>query len=172
MVGIFFLLISIYFVVSYNRLTSDRQNVIEAWSGIDVQLKRRHDLIPNLVQLVNAYATYEKNTLEELTQLRTRFLAIGPNDISAKSDVEQQIQKHLDSVVAIAEKYPDLKANTNYLKLQDELTETEDQIASARRIYNSNTADYNTRVMIFPNNLIAPLFHFTPYGFFQNDATA
>lgn len=166
---LFFAFIVVCVIYLYNRLISSKQNVAEAWSGIDVQLKRRHDLIPNLVNLVKGYATYEKNLFEQITELRTKALSLNTDDIKGKSSVETDIEKSLKSIIAIAESYPDLKANTTYLELQEALTETEDQIASARRIYNSNAADYNTIVLSFPTNLLASLFHFSPSSYFQNE---
>src|SRR3989344_9035637 len=136
---LFIILLCIYF---YNRLISSKQNVHEAWSGIDVQLKRRHDLIPNLVQAVQGYAKHEEQLFKHIAEERSKALALPQSDVSELSRVEKEIAIYLRSILAIAESYPQLKANENFLKLQTELTETEDQIASARRIYNSNVADY------------------------------
>jgi len=166
---LFFVLIVVYVIYLYNRLISSRQNVTEAWSDIDVQLKRRHDLIPNLINLVKGYATYEKNLFEQISALRTKALSLNTNDITRKSAVETDIEKSLKSLIAVAESYPDLKASKTYLELQEALTKTEDQIASARRIYNSNAADYNTLVLSFPTNLLARLFGFIPSSYFQSE---
>jgi LemA protein len=163
------LIIGLWVIISFNKLNSRKQLVSEAWSDIDVQLKRRHDLIPNLIGLVQEYAAHEKSLFTEVTQLRSQAMTLGTNDISARSEVEKELESNLKSLLAVAEAYPDLKANTNYLKLQQELTDTEDEIASARRIYNSNVADYNTLVLSFPGNIIAVAAHFTTAGFFQND---
>lgn len=166
---LFIALIIILAIYFYNRLVSSKQNVAEAWSGIDVQLKRRHDLIPNLVNLVKGYATYEKNLFEQISKLRTKALSLNTDDIKGKSLVETDIEKNLKSLFAVAESYPDLKASKAYLELQEALTETEDQIASARRIYNSNAADYNTLVLSFPTNLLARFFSFSLSSYFQNE---
>lgn len=163
---VFIVFLAVYF---YNRLVSLKQNVTEAWSDIDVQLKRRYELIPNLVNTVKGYATHEKNLFTQIAELRTKALSLNPNDIKGKSGVETEIEKSLKSILAIAESYPDLKASANYLKLQETLSETEDQIASARRIYNSNAADYNTLVLSFPANLLAGLFGFGQCSFFQSE---
>lgn len=165
----FIALIIISAVYFYNRLVSSKQNVAEAWSGIDVQLKRRHDLIPNLVDLVRGYAAYEKNLFEQISELRTKALSLNTGDIKGKSLIETDIEKNLKSIFAVAESYPDLKASKTYLGLQEALMETEDQIASARRIYNSNAADYNTSVLSFPTNLLARIFSFNLSSYFQNE---
>lgn len=155
-------------VFGFNRLNTLKQTVDETWSDVNVQLKRRHDLIPNLVATVQGYAKHETNLFDAVTKLRTQAMELTTSDITAKSNVEQELATNLKSVVALAENYPDLKANTNFLKLQDELTETEDEIASSRRIFNTSVADYNTTVKSFPTNLIAQAAHFTPASFFQN----
>lgn len=157
-------LLALYF---YNRLVSVKQNVYQAWAGIDVQLKRRHDLIPNLVQVVQGYAKHEEQLLKHVTVERSRALSLTQSDILKLSRVEKEINASLHSILLLAESYPQLKANENFLKLQTDLTETEDQIASARRIYNSNVADYNTLIISFPVNIIATLGHFSPMPFFQ-----
>lgn len=164
LVGI--VLVYIYF---YNRLISAKQNAHEAWSGIDVQLKRRHDLIPNLVQVVKGYAKHEEKLFRQITEERTKALSLPKSDVKGISSVEKEIDSTLRSILAIAEAYPDLKANENFLKLQSQLAETEDQIASARRIYNSNTADYNTLINSFPVNIIAGLSNLSALPFFQKD---
>jgi len=158
-------LIYIYF---YNRLISAKQNAHEAWSGIDVQLKRRHDLIPNLVNVVQGYAKHEEKLFKEIAEERTKALSLPKSDVKGLSGIEKEIDTSLHSILAIAEAYPDLKANEQFLKLQVQLTETEDQIASARRIYNSNTADYNTLINSFPANITAGLSNFSPLTYFQH----
>jgi LemA protein len=160
-----FILLTLYF---YNKIVSSKQNVHEAWAGIDVQLKRRHDLIPNLVQVVQEYATHEKQLFTTIAEERQKALLLSEPNISKLSQIEEEINKSVRSIFAVAEAYPELKANENFLKLQTELTETEDQIASARRIYNSNVADYNTLISIFPSNIVAGVSHFSPLPFFQN----
>lgn len=158
------ILIPFYF---YNKLVSSRQNVREAWSGIDVQLKRRHDLIPNLVQTVQGYAKHEEQLFNDITEERAKALSLSGSNMSRLAEIEDELGKSIKSLLAVAEAYPDLKANENFLKLQTELSETEDQIASARRIYNSNVADYNTLIGVFPVNIIAGIFHFSESAFFQ-----
>lgn len=163
---IFLIIFNIYF---YNKIVSAKQNVNEAWSGVDVQLKRRDDLIPNLVEIVRSYASYEKSLFEQIAAARSQALSVGQNDIVGRSLAERAVEANLRSLLAIVEAYPKLKANEEYLKLQDELSSTEDQIASARRIYNSNTADYNTLILTFPNNIVAWWGRFKPANFFQNE---
>lgn len=143
-----------------------RQKVQEAWSDIDVQLKRRTDLIPNLVTTVKAYARHEEALFTHITNLRTHALTV--NELSQKAAVEKELDTTIKHLFAVAEGYPELKANENFLKLQDEMVETEDQIASARRIYNNNTSYYNTRISIFPNNVFAGILGFKHQEFFQN----
>lgn len=156
------------FLILYNSLTASRQKVQEAWADVDVQLKRRHDLIPDLVETVKGYEKFEKNLLEQITQIRTKALDVN-NSIAEKSAVEDQLEKSLHSLFAVAENYPDLKASEDFLRLQTELTHTEDEIASARRIYNANTASYNISLNQFPTRFIAKLFHFESASYFQNN---
>ncbi|MDO8609696.1 MAG: LemA family protein, partial [bacterium] len=159
--------IGLYVVYIYNKLIFLKQNVIEAWSGIDVQLKRRYDLIPNLVALVEKYVDHEKNTLKLIVELRNQAMGLDNSHLQEKYILEKQIHEQLQSIFILSESYPELKANTMFLKLQEELVETEDQIASSRRIYNSNTADYNTYVNTFPSNIIASIMNFHSVQFFQ-----
>ena len=172
MILIFILIILIVigvYVYSFNKLNSLNQHVTESWSDIDVQLKRRQDLIPNLIKVVQGYAAHEKNLMEELTLMRTKALTVDKDNLKEKASVEENLGDKTKSLLAVAENYPDLKANTEFLNLQKELSETEDEIASSRRIYNSNVAEYNTAVSTVPTNLIASLHHFTPKDFFQKD---
>jgi len=141
----------------------------EAWADIDVQLKRRYDLIPNLVNTVKGYATHETEAFENVTKARSA--AMGAGTLSDKGQAEATLAGALKSVFAIAEAYPDLKANQNFLSLQNELTDTEDKIQAARRFYNGNVRDLNTSIQVFPGNLIAGTFHFSAMEFFQLDAT-
>lgn len=166
-VGILVLLLFFIPLYFYNKLISSKQNVKEAWSGIDIQLNRRHDLIPNLVRVVKQYTKHEDELFKHVTEERSKALSVSPSDTSGLSVVEKELDKSVRSLIAVAENYPDLKANENFLKLQTELSETEDQIASSRRIYNSNVADYNTLVGIFPANIIASMNNFQPAPFFQ-----
>jgi LemA protein len=155
----------VWLVVIYNRLVRDRNRVATAWSDIDVQLKRRYDLIPKLVTTVEAYARHERTTLATLTELRSRTRLI--DEIGAKGPIEQQIGSGLRQLIALAEAYPDLKADGNFLQLQRELTDIENQIQYARRYYNGAVRNLNTRIESFPDLLIAKAFRFTPQPFFE-----
>lgn len=161
------LIILIFVIVTYNSLIHLKQKVKEAWSDIEVQLKRRTDLIPNLVKTVKEYARHEEALLTHLTELRTH--ALESKDMIQKAAVEKEVETTLKHLFAVAEGYPELKANENFLKLQEELVETEDQIASARRIYNSNVSYFNTKVSIFPSNIVALFLGFKLMDFFQNE---
>jgi LemA protein len=140
----------------------------EAWADIDVQLKRRYDLIPNLVNTVKGYAAHESSAFENVT--KARAAAMGATSLADKGQAEATLAGALKSVFAIAEAYPDLKANQNFLSLQSELTDTEDKIQAARRFYNGNVRDLNTSIQAFPGNIIAGAFRFTAMEFFQLDA--
>ncbi len=152
----------------YNRLIQSRNKVDAAWSDIDVQLQRRHDLIPRLVTAVDHYAKYERATLEAVTALREQ--AMHTADIAARGEAEQQLGKQVGRLIALAEDYPDLKANENFLKLQAELVETEDYLQFARRYYNGSVRDYNTMTATVPSNIIASTFNFTEREFFQKSS--
>ncbi len=159
-------LIVIWLVLIYNGLVRLRNRAQEAYADIDVQLKRRYDLIPNLVEAVKGYAAHERNVLENVTNARAQAMqATGP----AKADAENQLSQTLKSLFAVAENYPQLKANENFAKLQDELTDTEDKIQAARRFYNGMVRDLNTKIQTFPSSLIAGSFGFKPMEFFGND---
>ena len=147
----------IYGIYIYNRLVRMRNWVREAWSQIDVQLKRRHDLIPNLVETVKGYAKHERETLERVIDARSRLLSGSPQERVA---ADNEIQQALKSIFALGEAYPDLKANQNFLQLQEELTTTENKVAYSRQLYNKTVADYNTLREQFPSNLIANMFNF------------
>jgi LemA protein len=155
-------------VVLYNRLVRSRNRVSTAWSDIDVQLQRRHDLIPQLVKAVDAYAKYEKATLEAVTELRAEAMRVV--DVNARGEAEQALGEGVSRLLALAESYPDLKANENFLKLQTELVETEDYLQFARRYYNGSVRDYNTMTETVPSNVVAGLFGFKPREFFQKTA--
>lgn len=155
-------------VVLYNRLVRSRNRVSTAWSDIDVQLQRRHDLIPQLVKAVDAYAKYEKATLEAVTELRAE--AMRRVDVTARGEAEQALSDGVSRLLALAESYPDLKANANFLRLQTELVETEDYLQFARRYYNGSVRDYNTMTETVPSNVVAGLFGFSPREFFQKTA--
>ncbi|RLD97501.1 MAG: LemA family protein [Aquificota bacterium] len=152
-------------VVIYNRMVKLRVMTDQAWSDVDVQLKRRHDLIPNLVETVKGYAAHEKSTLEEVVKARNvAVTAVSPED---KAQAENMLTRALRQLFALVENYPDLKANTNFLSLQEELAKIEEAIQQARRYYNAVTRDYNTTISVFPNSLVARQFNFTPKPFFQ-----
>ncbi len=152
-------------IAMYNGLIRLRNRVDEAWSDIDVQLKRRHDLIPNLISTVKGYAAHEKELFEKVTEARAR--AMGAGSATEKAEAENMLSGTLKSLFAVAENYPDLKANQNFLELQRELTDTEDKIQAARRFYNSNVLDFNTKVQVFPTNIMAGMLNFTKRDFFQ-----
>ena len=147
-----------YGVSIYNRLVKLKNLVQEAWSGIDVMLKKRYDLIPNLVETVKGYATHEKSTLENVT--RARNLAQGASSVEAKEAAEKTLNQAMMNLFAIAEQYPDLKANANFQQLQSELTEIEDDIEKSRRYYNGTVRENNTLVESFPSSIVAGMFNF------------
>ena len=155
-------------VVLYNRLIRSRNRVDTAWSDIDVQLQRRHDLIPRLVTAVDQYAKYERATLEAVTELRAE--AIRVTDVDARSKAEEELSTGVQRLIALAEKYPDLKASENFLNLQNELVETEDYLQFARRYYNGSVRDYNTMTETVPSNFIAGAFGFEARSFFQKSS--
>jgi LemA protein len=152
--------------VMYNRLVRQRNLLDEAWSGIDVQLKRRHNLIPNIVETVQGYMKYERKVFEEVTRLRSQ-LSEGNTTVQEKGKLENSITRTLKSIFALAEAYPDLKANQNFMELQNTLKETEEQIQLSRRYYNGAARNYNIMVQSFPNNIVASLFRFTKAEFFE-----
>jgi len=154
--------------LAYNGLVTTRTRTQEAYSDIDVQLKRRYDLIPNLVEAVKGYMTHEASVFQNVTNARTQAMqATG----AAKADAENQLSGTLKSLFAVAENYPDLKANQNFLSLQSELTDTEDKIQAARRFYNGMVRDLNTKIQVFPTNIFANMMGFTKMDFFGNDLT-
>ena len=155
----------LYWLFAYNGMVRSRNMVDEAWSGIDVQLKRRHDLIPNLVESVKGYAAHERGVLQAVTEARAKAMsAAGP---AAAGAAEGVLGQALGRLLAVAEAYPQLKATENFQQLQAELTNTEDQIAASRRIYNGNVQSYNTKIQVFPNSVIAGMGGFTPREFFE-----
>ena len=155
-------------IVSYNRFVSQRQLIKDAWANIDTELKRRYDLIPNLVETVKGYASHEKGVFEEVT--RARASAAGASgSAAAQAAAEGPLIQALGRLFAVAEAYPDLKANQNFLALQAELSNTEDRLQTARRFYNANVRDYNQRVKQFPSGVIANMFHFKEEEFFEVD---
>jgi len=154
-------------VAMYNGLIRGRNRVDEAWSDINVQLKRRYDLIPNLVETVKGYAAHEKVTLENVINARNRAMSVQDGPSNAKGEAENMLTGALKSVFALSEAYPDLKANQNFLELQRELTDTEDKIMASRRFYNGNVRDFNISLQVFPTNIINGLLKFKAYEFFQ-----
>jgi LemA protein len=155
--------IILWLVLAYNGLVRTRNRAQEAWSDIDVQLKRRYDLIPNLVESVKGYAGHEKTVFEDVTKARSQAMqATG----AAKAGAENALSGTLKSLFAVAENYPDLKANQNFLSLQNELTDTEDKIQAARRFYNGMVRDLNTKIQAFPTNLMASSLGFKSMDFF------
>lgn len=153
-------------IALYNRLIRLRNQCRESWSGIDTELKRRYDLIPNLVEVVKGYVRHEQDTLRAVTEARARAVASTGSPGSQAAD-ENALVGTMRQLLAVSERYPDLKANGQYLRLMGELTNTEDRIQAARRFYNANVRDYNTRIEVFPSNLIAGLFGFKPEEFFE-----
>lgn len=160
------LLVGIYIVI-YNGLQKSRVFVDESWSQIDVQLKRRNDLIPNLVETTKGYAKHEKSTLEDVVKLRDQLVNVPQGDHEEAMKLSNQITDSLKSIFALAEAYPDLKANQNFLKLQEELTNTENKIAYSRQLYNSSVASYDQKLLTFPSNLIAKIHGFTKIDYLE-----
>lgn len=157
--------VGLWLIITYNSLIRFRNRVDEAWSDIDVQLKRRYDLIPNLINTVKGYASHERQVLENVTEARSQAMqAEAPAD---KAQAENFLSDTLKSLFAVAENYPDLKANQNFLELQRELSDTENKIQASRRFYNGNVRDYNIKIQSFPTNLIVGIFSFTDREFFE-----
>ena len=159
------LVIVIWFVVMYNGLVTLRNVVKNAWAQIDVQLKRRHNLIPNLVETVKGYAAHEKDTLENVT--RARAAAVSAEGAGAQSQAEQMLTGALGRLMLVVEEYPDLKANQNFLALQEELTSTENKIGFARQAYNDSVMQFNTKIQTVPTNIVAGAFNFKEEEFFE-----
>ena len=157
----------LYAVVTFNRLVRARQMADEAWSGIDVQLKRRAELVPNLVEAVKGYAAHERGVLEEVTQLRGAAGRLRSDDVAGRAQVEIPMSAALGRLMALAENYPDLKASNNFLQLQRDLSALEDELQMARRYYNGATRNLNVLVQSFPSNLIAGLGGFRQRAFFE-----
>ena len=155
----------LWIIFIYNRLVTLRNRVKEAWSDIEVQLKRRYNLIPNLVETVKGYASHEKEVFEKVTQARTK--AIGAQNLKEKAIAENMLSNTLKSLFAVAENYPQLRSSENFQKLQEELTDTEDKIQAARRFYNGNVRDFNIKIESFPSNIIAKIFNFKKVEFFE-----
>lgn len=169
-VGLLLLVLVVLVIGIYNRLVTLRNRVDNAWSQIDVQLRRRYDLIPNLVETVKGYAAHERETLEKVTQARQ--LAMDAKTVAEQGQAENMLTSTLRSLFAVAEAYPDLKANQNFLMLQEELSGTESKIAYARQFYNDSVMTYNTTTQTFPSNLVAGVFGFTAREYFELDEAA
>jgi LemA protein len=157
------------FVGSYNGLVRLRNKIDAAWAQIDVQLKRRFDLIPNLVETVKGYAAHEKETFEGVTQARANAISAQSQGPAAAAQADNVLTGALKSLFAVAEAYPDLKANQNFLELQEELTSTEDKVSYARQFYNDTVRGYNTKIQSIPANIIAGAFHFEKREYFEAD---
>lgn len=166
LIAIIAVLLLIFFLM-YNSLVTSRVRISEASSQIDVQLKRRTDLIPNLVETVKGYAKHEKDVFENVTKARASLMSA--KSAKDKAQANNFLSDTLKSLFAVAENYPDLKASQNFMELQEELSDTENKIAYSRQFYNSNVMDYNTKLQTVPTNFIASLFHFQPAEFFAAD---
>ena len=163
------IILAIYVAVVYNGLVVGRNRVKEAFSDVNIQLKRRYDLIPNLVETVKGYASHESQTLEKVIQARNMAMAAQKGDLKEQAKAENFLSGTLKSLFAVSENYPELKANENFLKLQFELTDTEDKIKAARRFYNTNVLALNNKIEMFPSNIIASMFQFAKQEFFELD---
>ena len=162
----------LYAIVVFNRLVRTRQLANEAWSGIDVQLKRRADLVPNLVETVKGYASHERQLFEDVTRLRNEVRSLPAGDVEARAKAESALSGLIGRLFALAEAYPDLKASTNFLELQRELAKLEDELQMARRYYNGAVRNLNTLVETVPSNIVARLTGFTQRAYFElTDAT-
>lgn len=159
--------VAFYGIAIYNALVKATQMVKEAWSGIDVQLKRRSDLIPNIVESIKGYAGHEKDTLREVTEMRTRVQAVPEGDIAGRAVAEGLLGQALGKLMAVAEAYPDLKANENFLQLQQTLDKIEGEVQMSRRYYNGAARDLNVKVESFPSNFVANYFKFQTAEFFE-----
>ncbi len=162
----------LFFVAQYNGLVNLRNETKNAWAQIDVQLKRRHDLIPNLIETVKGYMNHERQTLESVTQARTQAVNVSGGTVAEQAQAENMLSKTLRSLFAVSENYPDLKANQNFLALQEELTSTENKISFARQFYNDAVMKLNNKVEMFPSNFVAGMFHFKQAESFELEAPA
>lgn len=162
----------LWLIATYNSLIRSRNRVDESFSDIDVQLKRRYDLIPNLVETVKGYMTHEQGTLQKVTEARTAAMSAhqGGKSLAQQDQAENMLTGALKTLFAVAENYPDLKASQNFLQLQDEISDTENKIQASRRFYNGNVRDFNTKIQVFPTNLIAGALSFKQYEFFEAQA--
>ena len=163
-------LVGVIYILMRNSIIASRNRVDEAWSGIDVQLKRRHDLIPNLVEAVKGYATHERETFEKVTQARAG--AMQAEGVQQTAQAESALTQALGGLRVVAEQYPELRATENFQQLSRNLSELEDEIQASRRIYNSNVQAFNTKIQVFPNSIIANAGGFTPREFFEIEVAA
>jgi LemA protein len=163
-------LVLLYVIFAYNGLVRLRNRIENAWSQIDVQLRRRYDLIPNLVETVKGYASHEREALQSVTEARN--MAVGAQGVAEQAAAENMVTSALKSLFAVSEAYPELKANENFLNLQEELTGTEGRIAYARQFYNDTVLRYNTKIQSFPRNVIAGIFRFVEREYFEADDTS
>lgn len=166
-IAILVVLIVIFYISAYNGLQKAKVNTEEAWSQISVQLKRRNDLIPNLVETVKGYAKHEKETLSKVVELRNQLTQLPADDHEGAMQLSNQITDSLKTIFALSESYPDLKANTNFANLQEELTNTENKIAYSRQLFNSSAAVYNKMLLVFPSNIVANIHHFTKVDYLE-----
>ena len=166
--GVILLIILIWFIATYNSFVTLRQHIKESWADVDVELKRRYELIPNLIETVKGYAAHEQGLFQAVTEARSRAMS-NNGDPARQSGDEQQMVTQLGRLMAVGEAYPDLKADRNFLDLQSELTNTEDRIAAARRFFNGNVRDLNTLRESFPSTIIASMFAIKEAGFFEVD---
>lgn len=160
-------LIIVFIISTYNGLVRSKIKVDNAWSQIDVQLQRRFDLIPNFVETVKGYMTHEQETFEKIAKLRTSWA--NASSISDKAALDNQLSETLKTIMAVSENYPELKANQNFMQLSQELKNTEDKISFSRQFYNDAATMYNTKIQVFPSNIIAGMFNFTSRGLFQTE---
>lgn len=158
---------ALFIIYVYNALIRRRNRKEEAWSDIDVQLKRRYDLIPNLIETVKGYAKHERETFEKVTEMRVQ--ALNASGVREQAQAENMLTDALKSIFAVAENYPQLQASQNFAELQRELSDTENKIQAARRFYNSTVQDFNTALQVFPQNIIAGMFSFSAFEFFELD---
>ncbi|MDM7999203.1 MAG: LemA family protein [Dehalococcoidia bacterium] len=171
-IGVVLLLIIVWLFLTYNGLVRLRNQTKNAWSKIDVQVKRRHDLIPNLVETVKGYAAHERETLEAVTKARNIAVSAVGKGVGEQAKAEGELSGALSRLLAVVERYPDLKANQNFLALQEELTSTENKVSFSRQYYNDSVLNYNNRIQMVPSNIVASLFGFKTGEFFEVSAPA
>ena len=162
------IIFAIFVMITYNSLVSARNNVHNAWSQIDVELQRRFDLIPNFVETVKGYMSHEKETFEKIAALRTSWA--NAESVSDKAKLDDELSTTLKTIMAVSESYPELKANQNFSELSEELRNTENKISFARQFYNDSVTMYNTKLQVFPSNIIAGMFNFTPRDLFKAES--